>query len=144
MKLRDLPISRKLTLILAATTGTAVLLATVVFSAGGLYRLYHDSENRLHTLARLTSQTSQGALAFADDNAAHALLAALRAEPNVVHARLFDAAGRELATYDAGQDETTRASFAARVVERILPTRLRIVQPVEVGHERLGDRKSVV
>ena len=33
MKLRDLPISRKLTLILAATTGTAVLLATVVFSA---------------------------------------------------------------------------------------------------------------
>ena len=36
MKLHDLPIGRKLTLILAATTGAAVLLATLAFSAGGM------------------------------------------------------------------------------------------------------------
>ena len=79
MKLHDLPIGRKLTLILAATTG-ADLLATLAFSAGGMYRLYRDSEYRLQTLARLTSQNSHGALAFGDDNAARALLAALRAD----------------------------------------------------------------
>ena len=70
MKLHDLPIGRKLTLILAATTGAAVLLATLAFSAGGMYRLYRDSEYRLQTLARLTSQNSHGALAFGDDDAA--------------------------------------------------------------------------
>ncbi|WP_415258946.1 ATP-binding protein [Thauera phenylacetica] len=138
MKLHDLPIGRKLTLILAATTGAAVLLATLAFSAGGMYRLYRDSEYRLQTLARLTSQNSHGALAFGDDNAARALLAALRAEPNVVRAHLFDAAGRELAAYSAPHEAPDRAGLAALAVGLLLPTRLRIVQPVEVGHERLG------
>ena len=138
MKLRDLPLSRKLALILATTTGTAVLLATLIFSAGGIYRQYRDSENRLQTLARLTSQASRGALAFADDSAAQALLAALRAEPDVVHARLFDAAGRELATYSAPREAPQRAGLAAQAVDRLLPTRLRIVQPVEMGHDRVG------
>ena len=138
MKLHDLPIGRKLTLILAATTGAAVLLATLAFSAGGMYRLYRDSEYRLQTLARLTSQNSHGALAFGDDNAARALLAALRAEPNVVRAQLFDAAGRELAAYSAPHEAPERAGLAALAVDLFLPTRLRIVQPVEVGHERLG------
>ncbi len=138
MKLRDLPLARKLALILATTTGTAVLLATLIFSAGGIYRQYRDSENRLQTLARLTSQASRGALAFADDSAAQALLAALRAEPDVVHARLFDAAGRELATYSAPREAPQRAGLAAQAVDRLLPTRLRIVQPVEMGHDRVG------
>src|SRR5690606_4739311 len=89
-------------------------------------------------LARLTSQNSHGALAFGDDNAARALLAALRAEPNVVRAQLFDAAGRELAAYSAPHEAPERAGLAALAVDLFLPTRLRIVQPVEVGHERLG------
>jgi signal transduction histidine kinase/DNA-binding NarL/FixJ family response regulator/HPt (histidine-containing phosphotransfer) domain-containing protein len=138
MKLHDLPISRKLTLILAATTSVAVLLATLIFSAGGLYRLYHDSESRLQTLARLTSQNSQGALAFADDSAARALLAALRTEPDVVEARLFDAAGREFASHRSTHAEAAPVGLAAYGVGLVLPTRLRIVEPVEVGHERLG------
>ena len=101
MRFRDLPIASKLTRIVAGTTGTAILLAMLVFAAGAIYKVHRDADQRIHTLARLTSQNSQGALAFLDPRAGTAILGALQADPTIRHARLLDANGTPLASYDA-------------------------------------------
>ena len=88
LNLRDQSLARKLTLILASTAGAIMLIATLIFSISGLYRVYDDANNRLATLVQMTSQNSQAALTFFDARSAQTTLDALGAEPSVQHALL--------------------------------------------------------
>ena len=137
MRFRDLPIASKLTRIVAGTTGTAILLAMLVFAAGAIYKVHRDADQRIHTLARLTSQNSQGALAFLDPRAGTAILGALQADPTIRHARLLDANGTPLASYDAPA-AAHDADAAAWLIARLLPTRLSFSEPVTAGGETTG------
>ena len=137
MRFRDLPIASKLTRIVAGTTGTAILLAMLVFAAGAIYKVHRDADQRIHTLARLTSQNSQGALAFLDPRAGTAILGALQADPTIRHARLLDANGTPLASYDAPA-AAHDADAAAWLIARLLPTRLSFREPVTAGGETIG------
>ncbi|MDD3675370.1 ATP-binding protein [Thauera propionica] len=137
MRFRDLPIASKLTRIVAGTTGTAILLAMLVFAAGAIYKVHRDADQRIQTLARLTSQNSQGALAFLDPRAGTAILGALQADPTIRHARLLDANGTPLASYDAPA-AAHDADAAAWLIARLLPTRLSFREPVTAGGETIG------
>ena len=139
LNLRDQPLARKLTLILASTAAAVILIATLIFSISGLYKVYDDANNRLATLVQMTSQNSQAALTFVDARSAQATLDALGAEPSVQHALLSTPGGETLAEYRRPDDTTARSLGAlAYIIEHTLPSRLSLTRPVEVAGEQVG------
>ena len=96
---RDLPLRRKLILLVTLTSSLVLTLAGVILAAYDLRRAYGDMETDLQSLAQVVGSNSTGALTFDDEKAAEEILAALRARPHVMAARLYDARGGTFATY---------------------------------------------
>jgi PAS domain S-box-containing protein len=100
---RDLPIRRKLTIIIVATSATALGLAGLASVAAD----YADSRaqflRRHATLAKITADNSTAFLAFDDRRGAAATLGALNAEPSIVLAILYAPDGSEFARYQRGE-----------------------------------------
>ncbi len=97
--LRDLPLKRKLTLVILLTCACVLLLACGVLAT---YQLFDFRQNLVHdttVLADVLAQNTRAALAFQDNNAARQTLSALESEPNDSAACLYNAAGEQFATY---------------------------------------------
>lgn len=97
--LRDLPLKRKLTLVILLTCSCVLLVACGVLAT---YQLFDFRQNLVHdttVLADVLAQNTRAALAFQDNNAAQQTLLALESEPNVSAACLYNANGNQFATY---------------------------------------------
>lgn len=92
-KLRDLPIARKLGLLLAFNTTIAVLSIALVFSLGTAVSRYQDARSQLLALSEVMGETSRAALAFKDQEGARAVLEALRERMAISRATLTDRRG---------------------------------------------------
>src|SRR5262245_52712139 len=92
-------IKRKLTLIIMLTCSVALVLACagiLVFEhAGTRQMLKHNTQ----VMADVIGANSSAALSFKDESAAKETLAALRAEPYVLSACLYNKGGQVFATY---------------------------------------------
>src|SRR5688572_20636601 len=92
-------IKRKLTLIIMLTCSVALVVAcaAILFfeHAGTKQILKHNTQ----VMANVIGANSSAALSFKDKNAAKETLSALRAEPYVLSACLYDAGGQVFATY---------------------------------------------
>lgn len=100
-------IKRKLTLIIMLTCSVALVLACatiLVFEHAATQRmLKHNTQ----VMANVIGPNSSAALSFKDKNAASETLAALRAEPYVLAACIYDRNGEVFATYSrAGRKAT--------------------------------------
>ncbi|MDB6167399.1 MAG: hypothetical protein JWM88_263 [Verrucomicrobia bacterium] len=136
----DLPVQRKLGYAMFLTTALALVLACGVFLAAEYNSYRRDVEHTVATLARLTADNSTAAIAFSDHPNATQNLEALRAEPQIVSAALYDSGGRLFASYrsqpEAVLDEdTARGSAQVRFSPRGFVVG---VQPVTEGTRRLG------
>jgi signal transduction histidine kinase len=96
---RDLPIRRKLTVIIMATSSAALLLACSAFVLHDLVSFRRLLAADLSTLARIIGSNSTGAILFNDPARARETLGALEAETNVLGACIYDQNGRRLADY---------------------------------------------
>jgi signal transduction histidine kinase/ActR/RegA family two-component response regulator/HAMP domain-containing protein len=97
--LRNLPLKRKLTLVILLTCVAALLLADGVLTT---YQFFDFRKAILHNstvLADVLSRNTQAALAFQDENSAQKTLLALQAQPEVSAACLYNASGDRFATY---------------------------------------------
>ncbi|HMN43016.1 MAG TPA: CHASE sensor domain-containing protein [Povalibacter sp.] len=83
------------------TSGLALLLTLVGFVAAQLITLRESTVAHQSSLGNVIAANSSAALAFQDPEAAREILAALRADPNVVAAELRDPAGSPFAVYPA-------------------------------------------
>jgi PAS domain S-box-containing protein len=105
---RDLPIKRKLTLIIMVTSGTALLLTCGLFVTYELRRLRDEMQQRLSMLAGVVGANSTAALAFKDHQAADETLSNLGSQPRIVCAAIYGGDGTLFAGYrraGAGADE---------------------------------------
>lgn len=116
----SLTLARKLILTMMATSSTALLVACVSFLSYDAIVLRHNTVDHLHGLANITGENVAAALTYNDPKSAHLVLDALRAEPHIVAARIYDAKGRSFASYE-------RVSFP-------LVTQLPEVAPALVNH----------
>ncbi len=83
-------------------SGLAVLVATVAAFCGyELFAFRSNGIDQLRTLGAVIATNSTAALAFDDAQQATTVLAALRAEPHIRAAALYDALGRLFARYPA-------------------------------------------
>lgn len=99
--LADLPVQRKLRLAMLFTSSVALVLACGFF-LGFEYKRYRQTiEQTVAAIARVTANNSTAAVAFSDATDARENLEALRAEPQILGAALYDAQGQLIASYSA-------------------------------------------
>jgi signal transduction histidine kinase/ActR/RegA family two-component response regulator/HAMP domain-containing protein len=136
--LRDLPIRRKLTLVILTTCSVVLLLACGVL-AGSQMLDFRQSMVRDNTvLADVLAKNTQAALAFQDQNAAQQTLLALQAEPSVAAACLYDEKGRPFASYQRDGAKIDFPAQPALTGPRFGEGRLAIFRPVFLNDKRIG------
>jgi signal transduction histidine kinase len=101
MALRDWPIKRKLMAILLLISGLVLLLTSAAFVSYQVVTFRQTMRTNLATRSRILAANSTAALAFANEADATELLDALKYDPHMVAAALYDQDGRVLATYPA-------------------------------------------
>src|SRR3569833_598526 len=139
MAFKDLPIRSKLMTILLAITGTALTFTCLAFIAYEYVSFRHAARNNLRTLGQIIATNSTAALAFDNRNDAQEMLAALRVEPHVVAAGLYDARGTLFARYPAGSRVDSLPTVLGRDGYRFDAAGLVGQEPVrETGSRRLG------
>ncbi|HEX4629215.1 MAG TPA: ATP-binding protein [Gemmatimonadales bacterium] len=110
MALRDWPIKQKLTAILLVISGLVLLLTSAAFVTSEVVRFRQTTLKNLSTLGRIIAANSTASLAFANEADAREILSALKAEPHVVAAGLYDKTGRLFARYPADLTPTALPS----------------------------------
>jgi signal transduction histidine kinase len=128
MKFREMPIRRKLTLIILTTSFTAMLLLSVTFLAYEFVSFRRATVHQLATVGEITAANCTAALAFDNPSDAGEILSALRAERHIVAACLYDKSGLIFSRYPKG------------ILDSALPTSpgsdgYRFEEPYLVGYE---------
>src|SRR3989442_12377625 len=90
MSLRDWPIKQKLTVMLVLISGLVLLLTSAAFAGYQYWSLRQATRDALAVRGRIIAANSTASLAFANVAAARELLSALRADPHIVAAVLYD------------------------------------------------------
>lgn len=97
--LLDLPIRRKLVVVMTITSTIALLLASAALLAWDALRFKEELREDLQTLAELVGDSANLAVEFDDPPTARELLATLDAQEHLVSAALYNDEGAVLATY---------------------------------------------
>src|SRR5881296_1084675 len=101
MSVRDWPIKRKLTAILVVISGLVLLLTSAAFAGYQYWSLRQATLDALSVRGRIIAANSTASLAFSNDADARELLSALRVDPHIVAAVLYDKGGHVFAAYPA-------------------------------------------
>ncbi|MDR3418334.1 MAG: response regulator [Nevskia sp.] len=139
MSFRDLPIRRKLAVVILAVSALMLLITCSTFIVYELLTFRQGMLTNIETLGRVTADNSTGALAFENAEDAAEVLGALRAERHVVAAALYDRAGHLFAKYPADLPAAALPPAAEADGYRFEQDRLVAVLPVQQGgNARLG------
>ncbi len=101
MALRDWPIQQKLTAMLVLISGLVLLLTAAAFAGYQYWSLRERTLDALAVRGRIIAANTTASLAFANVADARELLSALRVDPHIVAAVLYDKGGHEFAAYPA-------------------------------------------
>src|SRR5215471_5681209 len=99
MRFQDLPIKRKVMGVIMFTSVTVVALTVAAFIVHESIAFRQSLGRNLSTIAAITAENSIRALKFRIQRDAVDTLAALRAEPHIEAAALYDSDGKLFAHY---------------------------------------------
>ena len=99
MLLGDTPIRRKLMTMILVTSGVVLLLTCAAFLSAEFLTFRQAAARQLGTLAQVVASNSTAALAFENPADAREILSALRAEPHIIAATLYDRDGHPFAQF---------------------------------------------
>jgi len=142
--MRDLSLTKKLTLMFALSTGIALLLASAMFVTLRINRFTQDTIERLAILSDNTALHTKAALAFRDSKAAHDTLSTLQVSPQIVGARIYDEFGHPFATYVRAGENRAAAELPEMAVEvtarqiHFWETNVGLSRPVILDGDKLG------
>src|SRR5882724_7554236 len=131
------PIRRTLMNVLLLTSGAVMLTTCLAFGAYDFLTYRRQTLHNLATLGVAIAANSTAALAFENRDDATEVLAALRADPHVVAAALYNKAGTRFASYPAA-DAGMRSVATLPQGYRFESGYLIGVQPVVQGSRRMG------
>src|SRR5690349_25165793 len=126
MPFQNLPIKRKVTLVIMLTSVTVLLLTVAAFMFYDWISYRQNTVLRLSTTASIVADSSTAALLFQDEETAQQLLNALHAESQIIEAALYDDQGKLYVRYPTNR-----------------PVNAFPAAPGKPGHS-FEDRKSVV
>ncbi|HXF09436.1 MAG TPA: PAS domain S-box protein [Desulfuromonadaceae bacterium] len=134
-----MPIRRRLMLVLLLTSGVVLLLTCAIFFVSDWLNFRRSMVEIYSIRSRIIAVNSTASLAFQNDADAREVLSALRADPHVTAACLYDKEGRPFVTYPAGLSTNAFPAAPERDGHRFDHSRFVIVVPVVQGeNKRLG------
>jgi len=137
---RDIPIRRKLLLLMVLASTTCVLLTGIGLAAYAWSQTRASLERDVASVSSILASNATAALAFGDITTAHEILSAMRAKPELETGCLYLARGSErprlFAQHAAGERSCPRQPGEAGAREE--DGALISVQPVVQAGERIG------
>ena len=97
--LNDIPLRKKLTLVIVMTCSAVLLLACGIMAIYQMLDYRRMVAQNMTVLAKVVAENTRAAVAFDDQTKANDTLMALRSEPSVAAACLYDTSGAQFATY---------------------------------------------
>lgn len=138
MNLRDMPIQRKLMLIILLTSGVVMLLMRGSFFIYEYVTFRQLLVRQITSLGDILAANSTAALAFDNPDDAREILSAVRAERNVAVAALYDSNDRLFAHYPAGLSPKALPAAPGPLGHRFIESGLASHHAVTVRDRRLG------
>lgn len=136
--LHDLPLRRKLTLVILLTCSMVLLLACGVLAAYQMVNFRRTMVRDTTVLADVLAKNTHAALTFQDENAAQQTLLALESEPNVSGACLYTAKGNQFATYSRSGMKVMFPAAPGNDGYRFEHGLLILFRPVNLNGKRVG------
>ena len=138
MTLRDLPIAKKLGVLLGFNTMVAVLVIATVFTIGTAFGRYTEVEEQVASLAGMVGENTRAALAFNDPESARRTLLALHTKEEVSDATLTDASGALFAAASFPLAEDKKHEMFTRLLEQFSNGTFTVTQPIMDGDQMMG------
>ncbi|HJT82381.1 MAG TPA: ATP-binding protein [Chthoniobacterales bacterium] len=136
--LRDLPIKRKLILVILLTSTFALWLMGTALITYEFVTFRRSLAVNMSVLARIIGSNSTAALAFDDAPGANEILGALAAEHQVTAAAVYDQKGSLFARFPETLSETSVPEHPGADGEKFDRKHLVMFQPILQGDTRLG------
>lgn len=138
MSFQDLPIKGKIRAVIMLTSVAVLLFTAAAFMVYDLVTYRQTMVGHLSTTASIIAGNSTAALAFKNETDAQQVLAALRADPRVVGAALYDDQGNLYVHYPTNKSAAAFPPAPGKDGERFGQASLTIFAPVIEGGDRLG------
>lgn len=136
--LRNLAIRRKLMLLVLLPCGVALLVAATAFISYDWLMYRQTMIREISVLADVLGNNSTAALSFNARDTAEEMLAALKAQPHIVTACLYDKQGRIFATYAQPHTDAHVPAQVELRAARFAGDRLTLFQPIGLGGRLVG------
>jgi diguanylate cyclase (GGDEF)-like protein/PAS domain S-box-containing protein len=134
---RDSSIRLKLLLLMALSTSLALLLAGISLLVYETYQYRNEATREMTTLADIGSVGVAAPLSFYDDRAANETLAAVRADPRIVEAAVYDQHNKLFASFRSANAPALPA-HPRPTGEYFEDLYLSIFRPVMLKGDRIG------
>jgi signal transduction histidine kinase len=135
---RDLPVRRKLMLIVFLASSGALLLANAALLAADVVRFRREMVGDLETLGEILAENMTAPLSFNDPVAANDTLRTLGAKPPIAAAALYNAAGHLFAHYTRVRQPGTIPDRAEAPGHRFTEGAFLLFWPVRLDGKTLG------
>jgi signal transduction histidine kinase len=132
------PIRRTLMQVIFLSCGAVLAITVTAFFGYELLTFRHTSVQQLQTLSKAIASNSTAALAFENPVDAGVVLGALKADPHVVEAVLYDNQGKVLATHPLDLPTARFPPQPGRAGYEFSRSRLRGFEPVIEKDRQLG------
>ena len=136
--LNNIPMRRKLTLVILLTCSAVLLLACGILAAYQIVDYRKMAARDLNVLAEVIAQNAQSAVAFDDQNVAQETLAALRSESSVAGACIYDNKGTQFATYLDPKRHIRLPDHPRKDGLKFEIDGLTVFHPIVLNNKRLG------
>jgi signal transduction histidine kinase len=136
--LRDMPINRKLTVVVVLTSGLALLLSGIAIVVADTVLYGAIIRRDLTALAQIVADNTTAALAFENTQDAEEILASLRARPSLIQACIFAQDASVFAQYRRLGESSECPQTAEADSERIVDDRLVLFRSILLDKKQLG------
>src|SRR5262245_41000438 len=134
----DMPIKRKLTVIMLVTGVSVLLMAGAILVLAEIFTFRRMMVADLNSLSDVLGQNTSAALAFTDDKAAAETLSSLKAQPHIVAARVYDAQGNPFADY-VRPGETPAIPARPETYATVFSAgQLSLFKPIKLNDKQIG------
>jgi sigma-B regulation protein RsbU (phosphoserine phosphatase) len=134
VRFRDLSIRSKLITGFMLTSLVALLITTAALALYDRTSFRRQILSDVDVLAGVIGENASSTIAFNDRQAAQSTLSALRAQPHIRSAYLFDSEGKQFASYPPGAPVVSAPGIGAVIGERALS----VTRPVLFNGARVG------
>ncbi len=142
IRFSDYPISHKIAAVFMLSAGVGLLLAYFLVEGSALASRTASALANATAMADVVGLNSSAPLIFSDKSAAQQALSALRANPDVVAARLIDAKGHTFATFEARPGLVNHVAWVVEykgIVSTLWADTAQVMRAVRLDGERVGE-----